>query len=108
MYVLQIIYFDTNSPLKIVDKLRLSFHTVKQLNKIIDNKLPRCPPFRYKELVIGNECLEFYYRDIVECIQSLYGDLQFTPDLAFAPELHYTNLEHTCHIYHKMYPGDWW
>ena len=108
MYALQIVYFDTDFPSKIVDKLGLSFRTVKQLNEIIDNKLPGRPPFRCKELIIGNERLEFYCRDVVECIRSLYGDPQFAQDLAFAPERHYTNPECMCRIYHEMYTGDWW
>jgi Plavaka transposase len=93
--------------LKIVDKLGLSFRTAKQLNELID-KLPGRPPFQRKELIIGNERLDFYCRDIVECIRSLYSDPQFAQDLAFAPERHYTSPDRTCRIYNEMYTGDWW
>jgi len=95
-------------PLKVVDKLGLSYCTVKQLNDIIDNKLPGRPPFQCKEPTIGGECLEFYYHDVMECIQSLYGDPEFAQDLVFSPEQHYTSAERTHCIYNEMYTGDWW
>ena len=107
-HALQIKHFVTDSPFKVVDKLGLSYRTAKQLNSIIDNKLPGRPPFKCKEFKIGNETLEFYYRDVVECIRSLYGDPQFVQDLIFAPEQHYTNPECTCRIYNEMHTGDWW
>jgi len=81
---------------------------MKQLNDIIDNQLPGRPPFRCKELVIGEERLEFYYRDIIECIQSLYGDPEFVQDLIYTPERHYTSTERTCCIYNKMHTSTWW
>ena len=78
------------------------------MNNIIDTKLSGCPPFLCRELNIGHECLEFYYRDIIECIRSLYGDPQFAQELAFAPEHHYISPERMCRIYNEMYTGDWW
>jgi hypothetical protein len=98
----------TNSSLQVVDKLGLSYHMVKQLNDIIDSKLPGRPPFQCKKLLIGDEYLEFYCRDIIECIRSLYGDPQFVWDLVFTPEWHYTSTEHTKHVYNEMHTGDWW
>jgi len=98
----------TNLPLKVVDKLGLSYRTTKQLNDIIDNKLPGRPPFQCKEFSIGGEQLEFYYRDILECIRSLYGDPEFAQDLVFSPERHYTSAQRTHQIYNEMYTGTWW
>src|ERR1700741_5459195 len=94
--------------MKLVDALDLSYHNVRQLNEIIDTKLPGCPRFKRKELDIGGENLDFYCRDVLECIRSLYGDPQFTQDLAFAPERHYTSHERASRIYNEMYTGDWW
>jgi hypothetical protein len=71
---------------KIVDKLGLSYRSVKELNDVIDTKLPGRPPFHCKVLEIGDEWLEFYCRDILECIRSLYGDPNFAQDMAFVPE----------------------
>ena len=108
MHAFRIDCFVTNSPLKVVDKLGLSYRTAKELNHVIDNKLPGRPPFHCKVLVIGDEHLELYYRDVVECIRSLYGDPAFGQDLFFAPERHYTSPERMSRIYNEMHMGDWW
>ena len=81
---------------------------MRQLNGIIDAKLPGRPPFECKVLELGGERLEFYCRDVLECIRSLYGDPQFAQDLIFAPEQHYTDHARTCRIYNEMHTGDWW
>jgi hypothetical protein len=93
---------------KVVDTLGLSYNMVNKLNSIIDSKLPGQPPFQRKDLVIGDERLEFYWRDILECIRSLYGDPKFAQDLAFVPERHYTCHVRKSRIYNEMYMGDWW
>ena len=93
---------------KVVDALRLLFHTIKDLNKKIDNGLPTCPLFKCEELSFGEEHLEFYYRDIMECIQAIYGDPQFAHNLVFAPEQHFTSEECMCCIYNEMNTDDWW
>ena len=94
--------------MKNIDMHSLSFKTVKELNSIIDTKLPGRAPFRCKVVNIGGERLEFHFRDVIESIRSLYGDPQFMHGLAFAPEQHYTSSERTCRIYNEMYTGDWW
>src|SRR6266851_6753154 len=88
--------------------LRLSYSTVNKLNTIIDSELPGQLPFQRKELIIGEEHLEFYSRNVLECIQSLYGNLQFAQDLKFAPEQHYMCQDSCSCIYNEMYTGDWW
>jgi hypothetical protein len=98
----------TKSWVKLVDMLGLSYNTVNKLNAIIDSELPGQLPFQRKELVIGNEHLEFYLRDTLECIRSLYGDPQFAQHLIFAPERHYTRQDRHSRIYNEMYTGDWW
>jgi hypothetical protein len=93
---------------KIIDALGLSYCSIKEMNLIIGTKVSGRPTFQCKELSIGHEHLEFHYRDIIECIRSLYGDPEFAQDLAFALEQHYTDPKHTCCIYNEMYTGDWW
>ena len=107
MYLFLFAYCVANSCSKIVDKLGLSYDTIKQLNEKVDG-LPGRPPFQRRGLLIGGEHLDFYCRDILECIRSLFGDPRFTQGLAFAPERHYTSPERTCRVYNKMYTGDWW
>ena len=102
------IYLVSNSWMKLVDALGLLYRTVDQLNAIIDKGLPGCPNFGHSELVIGNERLEFYSRDVIQCIRSLYGDPSFAQELTFVLERHYTSRERMCQVYNEMYMGDWW
>jgi len=81
---------------------------MKELNEKIDDDLPTCPTFQRKEVSFGGEALEFYYRDIMKCIQAIYSDPQFADVLVFAPERHYTSQERTCRIYNELHTGDWW
>jgi hypothetical protein len=97
-----------NFGLQVADILGLSFHTVKELNALIDDNLPGRPTFRRKEVLIAGERLEFYCRDALESIRSLFGDPQFANELVFAPERHYTNHERKSRLYHEMYTCDWW
>jgi hypothetical protein len=102
------LYHVTNANWKVIDNLGLSYHTPKELNNIIDNELPGRPPFQCQELIVGDDTLEFYFRDILQCIRTIYGDPEFTRDLVFAPERHYTDHERTCRVYSEMHTGDWW
>ncbi|KAH9014404.1 hypothetical protein EDB84DRAFT_1277679 [Lactarius hengduanensis] len=89
------------------DRLGLSYGSAKELDRIIDT-LPGRPPFKREDFTIGDETLAFYFRDVMQCIRSLYGDPEFVRELAFAPERHYSDPEHTCRIYSEMHTGDWW
>ena len=93
---------------KIVDKLRLSYRSVQELNSMIDTELSGRSCFQCHMLDIGDEKLEFFCRDILECIRSLYGDPSWAQDMAFAPERHYTSHVWTSRIYNELYTSDWW
>jgi hypothetical protein len=90
------------------EDFKLSYRTVKQVNEIIDDQLPGRPQFQRKEVDIGHETLEFYYRDTLDCVRSIFGDPQYAEHLVFAPERHYTNHERESRLYHEMYASDWW
>ncbi|KAH9061974.1 hypothetical protein EDB87DRAFT_391243 [Lactarius vividus] len=92
---------------EVVERLCLSYSTTNELNSIID-KLPGPPPFKSDVLEVGGEHLHFYHRDIILCIQTLFGNPEFTQDLVFAPERHYADAERTCRVYSEMHTGDWW
>ena len=49
-----------------------------------------------------------YFRDVLECVQALYGDPELAPILVFAPEHHYTDADKTDHLFHDMHTGKWW
>jgi len=94
--------------LQLKDRLSLSFKNVRELNKIIDEKLPGRPLFSHEEIVVAGSTFDLYHRDVIECIRVLYEDPDFTQHLAFAPERHYTDEGKTARVYHEMYTGDWW
>jgi len=94
--------------LQIVETLRLSFKNSGELNKLINKLLPGCPSFKHHEVMVGSEVCEVYFRDVVTCIKSLFGDPDFTPYLAFQPEKHYTDESKRVHMYHDMHTGWWW
>ncbi|KAN0140498.1 hypothetical protein V8E53_001707, partial [Lactarius tabidus] len=93
---------------KVVDDLGLSYSTPKDLNGIIDDLLPGRPPFKCEEFVLAGDTFEFYYRNLLKCIQTLYGDPEFAHDLVFAPEHHYSDHERKSRVYNEMHTGDWW
>ena len=93
---------------KIPEKLGLSFKNTRELNAIIDKKLSGRPRFQRHMVRVGSETCEVFYRDIVECIRSLFGDQTFTPYLHFAPEKHYTDDTKDSRMYHDMHTGKWW
>jgi hypothetical protein len=66
------------------------------------------PLFRCKEVQIGNQSLDFYCRNTLECIRLLYSDATFAQHLAFVPVQVYTDAEQTCHVVNEMHTGDWW
>ncbi|KAN0103742.1 hypothetical protein V8E52_011679, partial [Russula decolorans] len=92
---------------EVVQNLKLSYSTTRELNMFIDN-LPGRPPFVCKELVMGGEHLKFYCREILPSLKAIFGDPELKHDLVFAPERHFTNNERTCRIYSEMHTGDWW
>ncbi|KAH9177873.1 hypothetical protein EDB89DRAFT_2111982 [Lactarius sanguifluus] len=88
---------------KVVDKLSLSYHMPNELNKIIDKELPGRPQFKCEDMTIAGNTLQFYFRDVLECIQMLYGNPEFARDLVFVPECHYTDHEWKCCVYSEMH-----
>jgi hypothetical protein len=80
---------------------------VNELNSLVDS-LPGRPSFKCQNVQIGNESLEFHFRDVLDCIRAIYGDPEFVQDLVFAPERHYVDRERTQRVYSDMYTGDWW
>ena len=94
---------------QVCDRLGLSYRNSRELNNIIDKKLPtKRPQFQRQEIVIGDEAYDVYYRDIMECVRALYGDPEFAPHLVYAPERHYSDPDMTTRMYHDMHTGKWW
>lgn len=93
---------------QIKEKLDLSYNNSNELNQVIDEKIPGRPKFERHEVVIQGEAMEFYARDVVECIRALWGDPDFADQLIVQPERHYAEEDQLTRIYHEMHTGKWW
>ena len=92
-----------------MDKLGLSYKNARGLNKIIDQKLPNRPRFQRHDLKIGSKTATMYLRDILQCIQDLYGNHDFAPHLIHKPERHYQQSgNQQFQVFHDMHTGSWW
>ncbi|KAI0673079.1 hypothetical protein C8Q78DRAFT_970055 [Trametes maxima] len=93
----------------LAEKLGLSYKTVAELNAIIDKYLSsERPRFTRREIVVGGEAFEVFYRDVIACIRALFGDPEFSGILVFAPERHYTDDSRKMRVYFDMHTGKWW
>ncbi|KAN0140650.1 hypothetical protein V8E53_001477 [Lactarius tabidus] len=92
----------------VTNALGLPFKDTRELNGIIDKSLAGRPHFQRHVVTVGSEVCEVYYRDIIECIKSLFADPTFTPYLHLAPEKHYTDDTKDTWMYHDMHTGKWW
>ncbi|KAJ3502648.1 hypothetical protein NLJ89_g8789 [Agrocybe chaxingu] len=90
------------------EALNLSYKTSDELNQIIDTQLPGRPKFTRREVVVQGEVMEFYSRDILECVRGLWGDSDFVDDLIFEPERHYADEDETIRVYGDMHTAKWW
>ncbi|KAI0634746.1 hypothetical protein C8Q77DRAFT_1253414 [Trametes polyzona] len=89
--------------------LGLSYKDSRELNNIIDDHLSSSRPrFVRREVVVAGQAYEIFYRDVLACIQALYGDPEFAGLLVFAPEKHYSNADHTMRVYFDLHTGKWW
>ena len=93
-----------------MDKLGLSYKNACELNKIIDKTLPnQWPRFQHYDLKIGSETATMYYCHILQCIQALYGNHDFTAHLIHKPKHHYQQLGgEKYRVFHDMHTGTWW
>ncbi|THU75106.1 hypothetical protein K435DRAFT_591247, partial [Dendrothele bispora CBS 962.96] len=72
------------------ESLGLSYHNSDDLNKIIDEQIPvQRPKFSREEVVIAGQAFDLYKRDILECIEALYGSPEHAQYLCVVPERHY-------------------
>ncbi|EJF55616.1 hypothetical protein DICSQDRAFT_175696, partial [Dichomitus squalens LYAD-421 SS1] len=94
---------------EVAQLLALSYKNSQQLDKIIDKELPPCRPrFQRHEIVVAGEAIEVYFRDVLECIRSLFSNPEFAPLLLLVPERHYADADHTVRVYFDMNTGKWW
>ena len=93
-----------------VEKLGLSFKDARSLNQIIDHSLPTGPEWSHQHIKLRGHLAQYdlQSRDIVECIEKLYGDPSFADSMHYKPERHYTDETLTSRVYSGMHTGDFW
>lgn len=94
--------------LKLCDTLDLSYKSSDELNKIIDEHIPGRPRFKRREIIVGGEAYEVFFRDVIECIRALYGDVEFARYLLLVPVQHWADKNKTIQLFHDMHTGNWW
>ncbi|KAG8934911.1 hypothetical protein FRC01_012960 [Tulasnella sp. 417] len=94
----------------VVAALGLSWRNARQLNQIIDHNLPHLASWGRLEFKLDgtDRVIECFYRDPLECIESLYGNPAWADVLHVAPERHYTDTTKATRIYNEMNTGNWW
>ncbi|KAM6495003.1 hypothetical protein JOM56_009626 [Amanita muscaria] len=85
----------------VVQTLALSYKNARELNYIIDNKLPTRPSFKRFEVRVGGEETIMYTRDT--------SGKSFARHLILKPERHYRCMDdQRSRVYHDMQTGNWW
>ncbi|EIW51487.1 uncharacterized protein TRAVEDRAFT_41080 [Trametes versicolor FP-101664 SS1] len=94
----------------LIEALGLSYKNAKELNNVIDAKLPHHrPAFTRLEAEVMGEKFEMYSaRNVLGCIISLYSDPEHARYLCLAPERHYADGDKTIRLYHDLHTGQWW
>ncbi|KAJ3816286.1 hypothetical protein EV361DRAFT_813345, partial [Lentinula raphanica] len=93
------------------DKLGLSYTNIAGLHKKIDNLRPRAGEWKVRKLRFKDEeDYEFTlrHRDILECIQSLWGDPALADHLVYRPKKIFQDEERKKRVYSEMWEGKWW
>ncbi|KIO19238.1 hypothetical protein M407DRAFT_51818, partial [Tulasnella calospora MUT 4182] len=94
----------------VVEALGLSWRNARQLNQIIDHELPNVASWLRLEFKVEgtDRPIECFYRDPMECIESLYANPTWAEVLHVAPERQYTDAAKSTRVYNEMNTGNWW
>ncbi|KAI1784380.1 hypothetical protein LXA43DRAFT_976721 [Ganoderma leucocontextum] len=94
---------------ELVELLGLSFKNTHELDAIVNKELTSGRPcFIRREIKVAGELFKVFYRNVIQCVHALFGDPEFAGILIFTPERHYTDADHTVHVYFDMHTGRWW
>lgn len=95
--------------MQVSERLSLSFKNANELNGIIDHELPAgWLKFKQEQMIVAGEAFDIYYRDVIECVKSLYSNPDFMRYLTFVPKRYYADEDETVHLFHDMHTGRWW
>ncbi|KAI0069583.1 hypothetical protein K474DRAFT_1610247 [Panus rudis PR-1116 ss-1] len=93
----------------VCERLGLSYRNTRELNDLIDKGIPNVRPrFQLREITLGDEVYEVYFRDALECVRALFGEPEFAPHIVTKPERFYADADRTKRVYWDMFTGKWW
>ncbi|KAJ3965372.1 hypothetical protein EV361DRAFT_810815 [Lentinula raphanica] len=94
------------------EKLGLSYTNIAGLHKKIDNLRPRAGEWKVQKLRFKDdeEDQDFVlrHRDVLQCVQSLWGDPALADHLVYRPKKIFQDKEKTKRVYSEMWEGKWW
>ncbi|KAI5987812.1 hypothetical protein EDD15DRAFT_2173050 [Pisolithus albus] len=99
---------DSLLALDILQGIPLSFHTGKQLRARAE-VLPSGPAWLCEEMEPESPTkhpVRLFYRQPLECLQSLLSHPLLTPHISFVPRKVWTSAARVCHIYDEWLSGD--
>ncbi|KZS94794.1 hypothetical protein SISNIDRAFT_409274 [Sistotremastrum niveocremeum HHB9708] len=95
--------------LKLIRKMNLSFTSAKSYRAKM-KQLPASVPWKWQELKFPGFATKkpiiVYYRDGLDCIQSLLADPKYASDLDYVPRKEYTDAECTNRVYSEYMTGN--
>ncbi|KAJ3966048.1 hypothetical protein EV361DRAFT_872717 [Lentinula raphanica] len=95
----------------VTDKLGLSYTNIAGLHKKIDALRPRAGEWKVKKLRFKDQPDDDFilrHRDILECVQSLWGDPALADHLVYKPKKIFQDKEKKKRVYSEMWEGKWW
>ncbi|KAL0563974.1 hypothetical protein V5O48_018083 [Marasmius crinis-equi] len=95
----------------VLERLELSFHNSRRLNKIVDAIPARGGSWHTKEFRFSDapdETMSVRYRDPLEAIKALWGDPSLAEHLVYKPSKMFSDSAKTTLSYSEMWTGKWW
>ncbi|KAF8222195.1 hypothetical protein L208DRAFT_1324030, partial [Tricholoma matsutake] len=95
----------------VVEKLGLSFSNIHGLHQMVDAIPDHAGTWRSRTLSFKDtpeDQFIVHYRDVVEAVQSLWGDLSFSKELVTAPQKTFSDQGKKNHIFSEMWTCQWW
>ncbi|KIY61074.1 hypothetical protein CYLTODRAFT_320380, partial [Cylindrobasidium torrendii FP15055 ss-10] len=93
------------------ERLGLSYHNTAGLHDRLEDIPRRAGKWHVKHVTYPdrpNEPFTLRHRNIIECIQSLWGDPELEEHIVYQPRRVFTSNNKQCRIYNEMWTGKWW
>ncbi|KAF9552907.1 hypothetical protein CPC08DRAFT_619975, partial [Agrocybe pediades] len=96
---------------QVVDKLGLSYRTMKALHNKLDAMPERGGQWEQRVLKFDDnpeESFTIRFRNPIEVIKSLWKDPDLSPEMVFKPQQVYKDSSKEHRVYSEMWTGKWW